>query len=88
MAVPIPSTLSQNGVFRLAAGPESVLIAPGHKDGRCHASLRDGSDVGIQPISGHQSSVLSYEKRLSVDNRVGMTGCQEMPIKSMTYECR
>jgi hypothetical protein len=66
--------LGLNGVFRLAAGPEAVLIAQGHRDDRCHALLRDGSDVGIRPISGQQSSALTYEKRLSVDNRVGMTG--------------
>jgi hypothetical protein len=72
--VPIPSTLSQNSVFCLAAGPEAVLVAPGHKDDRCHALLRDGSDVGIRPISGQQSSVLTYEKRLPVDTRVGVRG--------------
>jgi hypothetical protein len=66
--------LSQNGVFCLAAGPEAVLIAQGHKEARCHALLRDGGDVGIRPISGQQSSVLTYEKRPPVDNRVGMRG--------------
>lgn len=72
-AVPVPSTLSQNDVLRLAAGPEAVLIAPGHKDDRCHALLRDGSDVGIRPISDQQSSVLTYEKHPAVDNRVGVS---------------
>ncbi len=86
-AVPIPSTLSQNGVFRLAAGPEAVFIAQGHKGDRCHALLRDGSDVGIRPISGQQSSVLTYGKRLPVDNRVGDFKSEvQQPLQWMEVE--
>ena len=72
-------------MFLLAAGPKAGLIAPGHKDDRCHALLRDGSDVGIQPNSGQQSSVLTYEKRLSVDNRVGVTGVRNRAL--LRHEC-
>jgi hypothetical protein len=73
---------------RLAAGPEAVLIAPGHAGDRCPALLRDGSDVGIWQISGQQSSVLADGKRLSVDNSVGVTGRPEKLYKSVSYGCR
>ena len=58
----------------LADGLEMGFIAPGHNGDRCYALLGDGIDVGIRPISGQRSSVLTYEKRPPVDNRVGMTG--------------
>lgn len=75
-AVPMPSTLRQNGVFRLAEGPEAGLIAPAHRDDRCRAWLRDGTEVGIRPISGQQGSVLAHERLPPVDNGVG----KEAPV--------
>ena len=48
------------------------FIAPGHNGDRCHAFLGDGMDGGIRPISGPRSSVLTYERRPAVDNRVGI----------------
>ena len=76
------SVVVTSGTETLTSDGAALTVTPaptgnGHyllaQDDRCHALRRDGSDVGIRPISGQQRSVHACEKRLSVDNRVGMS---------------
>jgi hypothetical protein len=70
----IPSSVPSNHGFLLADEYEAGFITEGHKDGSSNARHRDGRDVGIGSIFGPRRAVLAYERRLPVDNRVGMRG--------------